>query len=290
MHGVDAARRAPVLTGPPSALVTHIAPSRGWRALKLLEVWQRRELLYLLVWRDLKVRYKQTALGAAWAVIQPVVTMVIFSVIFGYLAGLPSDGLPYPVFTFTALLPWFYFSSSLTRVAGSVVAESHLISKIYFPRLIIPLSGVASGIVDFAISCSILLAMMAWFDLWPTWRVVTLPLFLLLVAATALGVGLWLSALNVRYRDVGHLMPFVIQSWFYASPVIYPVTMIPEQWRVLYSLNPMVGVLEGFRWALLGKDAPRLDVMAASAGAVLVSLVVGAFYFKRMERTFADLA
>jgi lipopolysaccharide transport system permease protein len=283
----------PLATGraPASTVArTHIAPSRGWRALRLREIWDRRELLYLLVWRDLKVRYTQTFLGAAWAVIQPVVSMVIFSVIFGRLAGMPSDDLPYPIFTFTALLPWYYFSSSLGRVAGSVVAEAHLISKIYFPRLIIPLSGVTSGIVDFAVSFCILLGMMAWFGLVPTWRILALPFFLLLVAATALGIGLWLSALNVRYRDVGHLMPFVIQCWFYASPVIYPVTMIPEQWRLVYSLNPMVGVLEGFRWALLGKTAPRLDIMIASAFAVTAALVLGAFYFKRVERTFVDLA
>jgi len=280
-----------VLPHPPFSIpVTRIAPSRGWGALKLGEIWKRRELLYLFVWRDLKVRYKQTLLGATWAVIQPVVTMVLFSVIFGGLAGMPSDGLPYPIFTFAALLPWYYFASSLSRVAGSVVAEAHLISKIYFPRLIVPLSGVAAGIVDFTISFCVLLAMMLWFGLLPTWRVVTLPVFLLLVAATALGVGLWLSALNVRYRDIGHVMPFVIQSWFFASPVIYPVTMVPERWRLLYSLNPMVGVLEGFRWALLGKEAPQLDVMAASTVAVGALLVGGAFYFKRVERTFADLA
>jgi len=271
-------------------LVTRIEPSRGWRALRLREVWKRRELLYLFVWRDLKVRYKQTFLGAAWAVIQPVVTMGIFSVIFGGLAGIPSDGLPYPIFTFAALLPWYYFSSSLSRVAGSVVAEAHLISKIYFPRLIVPLSGVVAGLVDFAVSFGVLLAMTVWFGRFPTWRALTLPVFLLLVAATALGVGLWLSALNVRYRDVGHLMPFVIQCWFFASPVIYPIAMIPERWRTLYSLNPMVGVVEGFRWALLGTDAPAFNVMAASALAVAALLVGGAFYFKRMERTFADVA
>jgi lipopolysaccharide transport system permease protein len=269
---------------------TRIEPSRGWGALKLLEIWKRRELLYLFVWRDLTVRYKQTLLGAAWALVQPVVTMLIFSVVFGSLAGMPSDGLPYPIFTFAALLPWYYFASSLTRVTGSVVAEAHLISKIYFPRLIVPLSGVASGLVDFAISFCVLLAMMVWFGLFPTWRVLALPAFLLLVAATALGVGLWLSALNVRYRDIGHVMPFVIQCWFFASPVIYPVTMVPEKWRLLYSLNPIVGVLEGFRWALLGKAPPDISILGISAAAVVTLLVGGAFYFKRVERTFADLA
>jgi len=270
--------------------LTHIEPSRGWGALRLREIWNRRELLYLFVWRDLKVRYKQTFLGAAWAVLQPVVTMVIFSVIFGRLANIPSEGVPYPIFTFTALLPWYYFSSSLHRVAGSVVAEAHLISKIYFPRLIIPLSGVMAGIVDFCVSFCVLIAMMGWYGLFPTWRVLALPVLLMLVAATALGVGLWLSALNVKYRDIGHVMPFLIQCWFFASPVIYPVTMVPEQWRLLYSLNPLVGVLEGFRWALLGTGSPRFTVMASSAAAVVAILVGGAFYFKRVERTFADLA
>jgi lipopolysaccharide transport system permease protein len=290
MNGFDVQLRTPLLSRPLPTLVTHVERSRGWGALRLREIWNRRQLLYLFVWRDLKVRYKQTVLGAAWAVIQPVVTMVIFSVIFGRLAGMPSDDVPYPIFTFTALLPWYYFSSSLSRVAGSVVAEAHLISKIYFPRLIVPLSGVVAGIVDFALSFCVLLAMMTWFGLAPTWRVAALPIFLLLVAATALGVGLWLSALNVRYRDVGHVMPFVVQCWFFASPVIYPITMIPRPWRLLYSLNPLVGVVEGFRWALLGRDAPRLDVMAASAAAVLALLIGGAFYFTRMERTFADVA
>jgi lipopolysaccharide transport system permease protein len=265
-----------------------IEPSDGWSALKLLDIWRRRDLVYLFVWRDLKVRYKQTILGAAWAVIQPVVTMVIFSIIFGRLAGMPSDGSPYPIFTFTALLPWYYFSSSLSRVTHSVVAEAHLISKIYFPRLIVPLSGVVGGLVDFAVSFFVLLAMMIWFGLIPTWTVLALPLFLLLVAATALGVGLWLSALNVRYRDIGHVMPFVIQCWFFASPIIYPTTMIPEKWRLLYSLNPLVGVVEGFRWALLGKQAPKLDVLAASAVGVAAALVTGTLYFTRVERTFAD--
>jgi len=290
MNGFDGQLRAPLPSHPLPTLVTHIEPSRGWGALRLREVWQRRQLLYQFVCRDLKVRYKQTVLGAAWAVIQPIVTMVIFSVIFGRLAGMPSDDVPYPIFTLTALLPWYYFSSSLSRVAGSVVAEAHLISKIYFPRLIVPLSGVVAGLVDFALSFCILLAMMTWFGLVPTWRIIALPFFLLLVAATALGVGLWLSALNVRYRDVGHVMPFVVQCWFFASPVIYPVTMIPAPWRLLYSLNPLVGVLEGFRWALLGTGVPRLDVMAASAAAVVVLLMGGAFYFTRMERTFADVA
>jgi lipopolysaccharide transport system permease protein len=278
------------LQAPADGPAIHIEASRGWGSLKLREVWVHRNLLYFLAWRDVKVRYKQTFLGVAWAVLQPLVAMLIFSVVFGELARIPSDGLPYPIFTFAALLPWNYFAASLGRVTGSVVAEAHLISKVYFPRLIVPLSGVVSNLVDFAFAFGVLLAMMFWFGIFPTWRVLTLPVFLLLVAATALGVGLWLSALNVRYRDIGHLIPFVIQCWLYASPVVYPVSMIPEKWRLLYSLNPLVGVIEGFRWALLGKQGPDFRVMAASAVVVVAMLVGGAVFFKRMERTFADVA
>lgn len=266
-----------------------IEPSRGWGSLKLGEIWAHRDLLYFLVWRDIKVRYKQTLLGAAWAIIQPVVTMLIFTVIFGGLARIPSDGLPYPIFAFAALLPWNYFASSLGRVTNSVVGEAHLISKIYFPRLVIPLSGVVSNVVDFAFAFLVLLAMMLWFGISPTWRVLVLPVFLFLAAATALGVGLWLSALNARYRDIGHVVPFAIQSWLYASPVVYPMSLVPEQWRLLYSLNPMVGVIEGFRWGLLGARSPDIGPMATSAVVIAALLVGGIVFFKRMERTFADV-
>ena len=282
--------REPRLQPPAHLPAIHIEPARGWGSLKLPEIWAHRDLLYFLAWRDVKVRYKQTFLGVAWAVLQPLVAMVIFSVVFGELARIPSDGLPYPIFTFTALLPWNYFAASLGRVTGSVVAEAHLISKVYFPRLIVPLSGVVSSLVDFGFAFLVLLVMMFWFGILPTWRVLALPGLLLLVAATALGVGLWLSALNVRYRDIGHIIPFLIQCWLYASPVVYPVTLIPERWRLLYSLNPIVGVIEGFRWALLGNPSPDFGAMVASAVVVAAMLSGGVVFFKRMERTFADVA
>ncbi len=266
-----------------------IEPSRGWVSLKLRELWEYRELVYFLIWRDLKVRYKQTVIGATWAIFQPLMTTGIFTVIFGEFAKIPSDGLPYPIFVFTALLCWNYFASALNRATGSVVNEAHLISKVYFPRLIIPLAGVVSGLVDFAIAFVVLLGMMVWFGIVPTWGALALPLFLLLALMTALAVGLWLSALNARYRDVGHTIPFLTQFWMFASPVFYPVSLVPEKWRLLYSLNPMAGVIEGFRWALLGKESPDFGVMAASATVVIVLLVGGLAFFKRMERTFADV-
>jgi len=266
-----------------------IEPSRGWVSLKLWELWEYRELLYFLVWRDVKVRYKQTVIGAAWAILQPLMTMVIFTVIFGNFAKIPSDGLPYPIFAYTALLPWNFFAAALNRSSGSVVGESHLISKVYFPRLIAPFSATISGFVDFAVAFTILLGMMAWFRITPTWGVLALPLFLLLALMTALAVGLWFSALNVRYRDVGYTVPFLSQFWMYASPVVYPVSLVPEKWRLLYSLNPMAGVIEGFRWALLGKGSPDFGVIAVSTVVVVALLFGGMVYFKRMERTFADI-
>ena len=269
--------------------VIRIEPSRGWVSLKLRELWEYRELLYFFIWRDVKVRYKQTVLGAAWAIIQPLVTMVIFSVVFGQLARLPSDGLPYPIFAYTALLPWTFFASALGKSGASLVSSAHLISKVYFPRLIIPISAAVGGAVDFAIAFVILLGMMAFYGIFPTAAVLTLPLFLLLALATALGVGLWLSALNVRYRDVGYLIPFLVQVWLYASPVAYSSSLIPERWRPLYGLNPMAGVVEGFRWALLGTDWQPGPLIAVSVGAVIVILLSGALYFRRMEETFADV-
>jgi lipopolysaccharide transport system permease protein len=266
-----------------------IEPSHGWLSLKLNELWEYRELLYFLIWRDVKVRYKQTIIGAAWAVLQPLMTMVIFTLVFDRLANVPSDGLPYPVFAYTALLPWNYFSTALSHSGASVVAQSHLISKVYFPRLIVPLSATASGLVDFAVAFVILLAMMIWYGIVPTWGVLTLPLFLLLALLTALAVGLWLSALNVRYRDVAYVIPFLIQFWLFASPVAYPVSLVPDKWRLLYSLNPMAGVIEGFRWALLGKESPDFAVITVSAAVVILLLFGGMIYFRRMERTFADI-
>jgi homopolymeric O-antigen transport system permease protein len=269
--------------------VSEIAPSRGWVALKLRELWAYRELLYFLVWRDIKVRYKQTVLGAAWAIIQPFFTMVVFSLFFGSLAKMPSDGIPYPIFAYTALVPWTFFANGLTQASNSLVGNSGLIKKVYFPRLAIPIAGVLSNLVDFALAFVVLLLMMVYFKLWPTAAILWLPLLLLLAFITALGVGLWFSALNVEFRDVRYVVPFLTQFWMFATPVAYPSSLLHEPWRTLYGLNPMAGVVEGFRWALLGTVAAPGPLIWASAAAALVILVSGAFYFRRMERTFADV-
>ncbi len=266
-----------------------IKPDRGLFDLELKALWEYRELLYFLVWRDVKIRYKQTLIGAGWAILQPVMTMVVFTVVFGKFAKISSDGLPYPIFAYAALLPWNLFSHSLTRGGASVVGNAGLVSKIYFPRLILPLSGVLSPMIDFAISFMILAVMMIWYGILPGWGVFTLPLFLLLATLTALAVGLWLAALNVRYRDVGHAIPFLAQLWLFASPVAYPVSVVPEAWRWLYSLNPMAGVIEGFRWALLGRQSPDLTVIAISSLTVIALLLAGIVYFRYTERTFADI-
>jgi len=270
-----------------------IEPSRGWMSLQLKAVWQFRELLFFLVWRDLKVRYKQTALGAAWIVLQPVASMLVFSFLFGGLLKVPSGGAPYPLFAFAALLPWNYFAASLNRSSTSLVGSANLITKVYFPRLIIPISGVLSGLVDFAISFVVLGGLMIYYRITPTWATLLLPLFLLLALLTALGFGLWLSALNVRYRDINQLIPFIVQIWMYATPVIYGSTLLPERWRWLLALNPMTGVTEGFRWALLGN---RLQDAAAPGGLFFVSILItlgvlvsGMMFFRRTERTFADI-
>lgn len=271
----------------PAVLI--IKPSQGWVNLKLKDVWEYRELLYFLVWRDIKVRYKQTVLGAAWAVIQPVFAMVIFSVFFGKLAKVPSDGLPYPIFAYTALLPWQLFAHALTESGNSLVASQQLIKKVYFPRLAIPLAAVLAGLVDFAIAFVVLLGMMFYYGIYPTVAIVTLPLFILFAIATALAAGLWLSALNVEYRDVRYTIPFLTQFWLFATPVVYPSSLVPEPWRALYGLNPMAGVVEGFRWALLGKSGGMGPLMLVSVLAVVVLLIGGLIYFRRMEKTFADL-
>ncbi len=269
--------------------ITIIEPSRGWVALKLGELWEYRELLYFLTWREVKVRYKQTALGAAWAIIQPLFTMIVFSLFFGRLAKVPSDGIPYPLFSLAALIPWTFFANGLTLSSNSLVSSSNLISKVYFPRLTIPISAVLSGVVDFAISLILLVGMMAFYHLVPTLRCVYLPLFVLLGFVTALGVGLWLSALNVEYRDVRYAVPFLTQFWLFATPIAYPASLLHGPWRTLYGLNPMVGVVEGFRWALLGTNTAPGPSIAASTLAALLILVGGAFYFRRMEKTFADI-
>tara|TARA_B100000929_G_scaffold223816_1_gene180155 strand:+ start:50 stop:940 length:891 start_codon:yes stop_codon:yes gene_type:complete len=266
-----------------------IEPSRGWEALDLRGVWEYRELVWFLIWRDIKVRYKQASLGIAWAVIQPVMTMLVFTLIFGRLAQLPSDGLPYPVFTFTALLPWQLFSGALTGSANSVVNSASLISKVYFPRLVIPIASVMATLVDFTISFGVLLGLMAWYGISLRLAVVVLPLLVMLALAIALAVGLWASALNVRYRDVRHVMPFVVQFWLLASPVAYSTSLITSPtWRAVYSLNPMVGVIEGFRWAVLGSTPPSVLVVPS----VLVTGVLlagGLFFFRRTEASFADV-
>ena len=271
----------------------HVEPARGLVSLNLKDVWQYRELLYFLVWRDIKVRYKQTVLGIAWIVLQPVVSMVVFSVLFGALLKVPSGGVPYPIFSYTALLPWNYFASSLNRSSQSVVNSSGLITKVYFPRLIVPMSGVLSGLLDFAIAFLVLIGMMVYYRITPTPAVVFLPGFLLLAMVTALGFGLWLSSLNVRFRDVGYLVPFMVQIWMYLTPVIYGAEIIPERFRPLLGLNPMTGVVEGFRWALLGNHlsdtAAPGPLFALSVIVSLVVLIGGLVFFRNTERSFADV-
>jgi lipopolysaccharide transport system permease protein len=276
----------PLAEGQPTVI---IQPRRSLFDLDLQAVWYYRELLYFLTWRDVKVRYKQTAIGAAWALIQPLMTMIIFTVIFGKFAKIPSDGFPYPVFAYTALLPWHFFSQAITRSGTSLVHSANLISKVYFPRLIVPIAAALGPLVDFAVAFVVLLGMMAWFRITPSWGILALPFFILLALLTALAVCLFLSALNVKYRDVGHTIPFLVQFWMYASPVAYPVSLVPEKWQLLYSLNPMVGVIEGFRWALLGKSSLDFAVMAVSTIVVMILLFGGIIYFRQMERTFADV-
>lgn len=266
-----------------------VQPPAGLFHLDLGAVWRHRELLFFLVWRDVKVRYKQTVIGMGWAVLQPLTAIVIFSVVFGNFAKIPSEGVPYPVFAYAALLPWLYFSQALTRSGGSLVANVNLVSKVYFPRLIVPLSGALAPLVDFAIALVILLGLMAWYGIAPTWGILALPLFLFMAFATAVAVSLWLSALNVRYRDVQQALPFLVQFWMYASPVVYSTTLVPEKWRLFYGLNPMVGVIEGFRWALLGTPWHSGATIGLAVGVVLLILVSGLVYFHRTEKTFADI-
>jgi lipopolysaccharide transport system permease protein len=272
-----------------SESVMILCPSTGLSRLDLRSLWDYRELLYFLLWRDIKIRYKQTALGAAWAVIQPTMTMLVFSLFFGRLAKVPSDGIPYPVFAFTALLPWQLFAFSLTESSNSLVASQNLITKVYFPRLVIPLASVLAGLVDFFISFVVLLVLMLHYGLAPTRAVATLPLFIVFAIVTALAFGLWLSALNVKYRDVRYAIPFLAQFWMFATPIAYPSSLIPPAWRPLYGLNPMAGVVEGFRWALLGKTEGPGWLLIVSASAVILLLVGGLYYFRRTERIFADI-
>jgi lipopolysaccharide transport system permease protein len=267
-----------------------IEPSQGWVSLRLRELWEYRELLYFLIWRDIKVRYKQTVLGAAWAIIQPFFTMIVFSVFFGNLAKVPSDGIPYPIFSYAALVPWTFFSKGLSQASNCLVSGARLIKRVYFPRLAMPIATVLGGIVDFVLAFIVLLGMMLYYDVIPTLNVVWLPFFLLLALVTSLGVALWLSAMNVQFRDVGYIVPFITQFWMFATPIAYSSSLIENPLlRMLYGINPMVGVVEGFRWALLGTDTAPGAIVVISSLMALVMLISGAFYFRRMEKTFADV-
>ena len=269
--------------------VLRIAPSQGWWELPLSELWDYRELLYFIVWRDIKIRYKQTAVGAAWAVLQPLLTMLVFSLFFGKLAHVPSDGMPYPIFYYSALLPWMYFAAALQNATTSIVDNQKVITKVYFPRIALPLAAVLASLVDFGISFLMFLVLMVYYGIHPTSAVVWFPAFLLLAVMTALGVGLWLSALNAIYRDVRYVMPFLIQFWMFASPVAYPSSLVPEKWRWLYGLNPMAGVIEGFRWSLAGRGAAPGTMVFVSAGVVVLIFLGGMAYFQQMETTVADV-
>ena len=266
-----------------------LKPTHGWGSLNLGEMWKYRELTYFLIWRDIKVRYKQTVLGASWAILQPFLSMIVFSIFFGGFLNVPSEGVPYPIFSYAALLPWGVFSKALNDAGRSLVANRSMITKIYFPRMVIPLSSVLSGLLDFSIAFVVLLGLMWYFRIAPTSNIWTLPFFLVLALMTALGVGLWLSALNVLYRDIGYIIPFLTQFWFYITPIVYPSSEVPEQLRYIYALNPMVGVVEGFRWALLNTSTPPGPMVAVSTVISVVILISGMFYFRRMERTFADM-
>jgi lipopolysaccharide transport system permease protein len=273
---------------PYSKPVIIIRPADGWIPIDLKELWEYRELLLTFISRDIKVRYKQTALGAAWAVMQPLFMMVVFTLAFGRLAKIPSDGLPYPLFSYIALLPWMLFSEGIVRSTRSMIANSHIMTKAYFPRLVLPISGVLSPMIDFMIAFIILLGMMLYYGFVPTINILFLPAFIVLAIATSLGVGLWFSALNVQYRDFQYTVPFLIQLWLFASPVVYPSSLLPEPYNLLLGLNPMAGVIEGFRWAMLGTAPPGILTLI-SVLVVLIILVSGAFYFRRMEKIFADV-
>src|SRR3990172_1526332 len=263
-----------------------IEASRGWGSIRLRELWDYRELIYFLIWRDVKVRYKQTALGAAWAIIQPFFTMVVFSLFFGRLAKIPSDGIPYPIFSYAALVPWTFFANGLNQASNSLVMSAHLIKKVYFPRLAVPIAAVLGGVIDFGLAFIVLLGMMLYYGKIPTVNILWLPLFLVQGLVTALGVGLWLSTLNVQFRDVRYVMPFLTQLWLFATPIVYPGSLLPEPWRTIYGINPMAGVVEGFRWGLFGPLTPG-PIVFVSIVASLGLLVGGVYYFRRMERNFA---
>ncbi len=274
---------------PSSLFHKRIQPSRGFVPVDVRELWRFRELLLFLTWRDIKVRYKQTIMGASWAIIQPFFTMVIFSLFFGGLAQVPSDDVPYPLFSYAALVPWTFFATSLTQASNSLVSNANMIKKIYFPRLFMPVAPVLAALVDFVLAFLVLLAMMAYFEVVPTINVIWLPAFLLLAIITALGASLWLSAMNVQFRDVRYTIPFLIQAWLFLTPIAYPSSLLSESWRPLYAVNPMVGVVEGFRWALLGTETAPGPMLVVSVLVALLLLVSGLYYFRRMEKSFADV-
>jgi lipopolysaccharide transport system permease protein len=267
----------------------HIRPSSNWTSLELNELWAYRELLYFLTWRDIKVRYKQTALGLTWAVLKPLSLMLIFTVVFGWLAQVPSDGLPYPLFSLCAILPWQLFAQMLSSTSQSLVSNQNLLTKVYFPRLVIPLAALGVGLMDFMIAAAILVSVMAYFQMVPTLLALLLPSFVLLAVMMSLGVGFWFSALNIQYRDVGHALPFLTQLWFFATPIAYPSNLVPESWRTWYGLNPMATVVEGFRWSLLGTGRPSTDMWLTSVAVTVAVFVSGLYYFRRVEETFADV-
>lgn len=281
------------VSSPPSSRgaypTTEIRSRRGLFDLDIAGVWRYRELMWFLVLRDVKVRYKQAALGMAWAIVQPLFTVVIFTVIFGYFARLPSQGLPYPLFAFAAMLPWTYFSEAARRSSLGLVGDATLISKIYFPRLVVPIANVITPMADFFVALLVFSVALAWYGYFPGWQVVLIPVLLLISMLLALAVGLWLGPINVRYRDITHTLPFLLQIWMYATPIIYPLSMVPERWQALYSLNPMVGVVEGFRWVLLDQGNPDFRAMVLSFGIIVIALIGGLIFFRRAERQFADI-
>jgi lipopolysaccharide transport system permease protein len=291
-RGAIAAAEGPLPDGSPAEAAEPwvvIERNQAWLRLEWRALWEFRELLFFMVWRDVKTRYKQTVLGVGWAILQPLLTSIIFTVIFSYFARMPSEGVPYPLFAFVALLPWTYFSQAVSRAGVGLVGNANLISKVYFPRLILPLAGTTTPLIDLALTFVVLAGMLAWYQVVPGLPVVALPIFIAMAVVSALAVSLWLSALNVKYRDIMHLIPFVVQIWMYASPVVYPLSVVPERWRSLYSVNPMVTVVEGFRWSLLGTPPPDPTYALVSSTAVLVTLAGGLWYFKSTERTFADV-
>ena len=281
-------KAGPLKKADPARIIL-VEPSRGWVSLRLGELWEYKELLYFLTWRDIKVRYKQTLLGVGWAVIQPFFTMVVFSLFFGKLGKMPSDGIPYPIFTFAALVPWTFFSNGLNMASNSLVGSANLITKVYFPRLAIPLSSVLVGAIDFIFAFAILICMMLYFGITPTARILWLPPLLVLVIVASLGVSLWLSAMNVQFRDIRYVIPFLTQIWLFSTPIAYPSSLVKDPWRIIYGINPMVGVVEGFRWALLGTETALWPSVMVSASAAILVFVSGVFYFRRMEKTFADI-